>query len=127
MKTPLPEAIDKLSILILKRDRLPTEEQRKSVEREYEYYKAVIDAYRNEDGIDVKEEWIDGLVEINGKCWDIEAAIRQGRDEELGFEEIGRRAIQLRDLNRIRIERKNRVAEEIGMDFFEVKGDHASQ
>jgi len=125
MKTPLPEAIDKLSILMLKRERLPDDEQRRSVQREYEYYLAVIEAYRA-DGLEVKQEWIDGLYEINGKCWDIEASIRQGRDEELGLEEIGRRAIALRDLNKIRIERKNRVAEEIGMDFFEVKVNHAS-
>jgi len=127
MKTPLPEAIDKLSILMLKRERLLNDDQKQSVEREYQYYLAVIDAYRKEDGIDVKQEWIDSLHEANGKCWDLEAAIRQGRDAELGLEEVGRRAIELRDLNKVRIAAKNRIAEECGMDFFEVKADHASE
>lgn len=126
MKTPLPEAIDKLTILMLKKERLPESNERLSVEREYQYYLAVIDAYRADDGIDVKQEWIDDLYVANGKCWDLEAAIRQGRDAELGLEEVGRRAIQLRDLNKIRIEAKNRIAEQTGMDFFEVKVDHAS-
>lgn len=127
MKTPLPEAIDKLTILMLKRERLLDDAQKQSVEREYQYYLAVIDAYRNDDGIDVQQRWIDDLHEANGKCWDLEAAIRQGRDAELGLEEVGRRAIQLRDLNKIRIAAKNRIAEECGMDFFEVKVDHASE
>jgi len=126
MKTPLPEAIDKLSILMLKRERLLDAAQKQSVEREYQYYVAVLDAYRK-DGVDVKQEWIDDLYKANGKCWDLEAAIRQGRDAELGLEEVGRRAIELRDLNKIRIAAKNRIAEECGMDFFEVKVDHASE
>jgi len=127
MKTPLPEAIDKLTILMLKKERLPDNDQKRSVEREFDYYNAVIEAYKTEDGIDVKQKWIDDLYEANGKCWDLEAAIRQGRDAELGLEEVGRRAIQLRDLNKLRIEAKNRIAEETGMDFFEVKVDHASE
>jgi hypothetical protein len=126
MKTPLPEAVDKLTILMLKRERLLDDAQKQSVEREYQYYLAVLDAYRK-DGIDVKQEWTDDLYKANGKCWDLEAAIRQGRDAELGLEEVGRRAIQLRDLNKIRIAAKNRIAEECGMDFFEVKVDHASE
>lgn len=126
MKTPLPEAIDKLTILMLKRERLPDSPERASVEREYDYYNAVLEAYRTEDGIDIKQSWIDDLYVANGHCWDLEAAIRQGRDAELGLEEVGRRAIELRDLNKIRIAAKNRIAEECGLDFFEVKVDHAS-
>jgi hypothetical protein len=127
MKTPLPEAIDKYSILKLKMERLPKDDRLAVVERELNYYKAVIDAYRHEDGIDVKQEWVDALYDVNGRCWDLEAAIRQGRDDELGLAEIGRRTILLRDMNKERIAAKNRIAEETGMDFFEIKVDHASE
>ena len=123
LMTPLPEALDKFSILTLKRERLPKDA---SVEKEYEFYRAVIEEYKLQ-GISVKDEWIKAMIDINGQCWDMEAAIRQGRDQELGLEEIGRRTIKLRDLNKIRIARKNEIADEIGLDFFEVKVDHASQ
>lgn len=126
MKTPLPEALDKLSILMLKMERLPDEQVRAMVKREHDFYLAVVNAYKK-DGVEVKDEWLQGLYEVNGRCWDIESAIRQGRDDELGFEEIGRRAVQLRDLNRERIALKNRVAQDIGIDFFEIKIDHASE
>lgn len=125
LMTPLPEALDKLSILTLKLERLPDEAAKEVVRREHAFYAAVVDAYKA-NGIEVKNEWLAGLIEANGKCWDIEAAIRQGRDDELGFEEIGRRAVKLRDLNKERIALKNKVAEEIGIDFFEIKTDHAS-
>lgn len=127
LKTPLPEAIDKFSILTLKRERLPTNDpDRVMVEKEYAFYAKVIDAYR-EEGVVTKDEWVAGMIDINGQCWDLEAAIRQGRDKDLGLEEVGRRALMLRDLNKIRIARKNKIAEDIGMDFFEIKVDHASQ
>ncbi|OGG70370.1 hypothetical protein A3F27_00585 [Candidatus Kaiserbacteria bacterium RIFCSPHIGHO2_12_FULL_53_13] len=127
LKTPLPEAIDKFSILTLKLERLPANEpDRLMIEKEYAFYGKVIDAYR-EEGVAVKDEWIADMVDINGQCWDLEAAIRQGRDQELGLEEVGRRALALRDLNKIRIARKNNIAQKIGLDFFEIKVDHASQ
>lgn len=126
MKTPLPEALDKLSILTLKLQRLPNDVNRPVVEREFAFYKKIVDLYK-EDGVDVKDEWLAGMIDINGQCWDLEAAIRQGRDDELGLEEVGRRALKLRDLNKIRIERKNEIAKDSGLDFFEIKVDHASQ
>lgn len=125
LMTPLPEALDKLSILKLKLERLPDEATKDIVRREHDFYAAVVAAYKAQ-GLEVKDEWLAGLIEANGKCWDREAAIRQGRDNELGLEEIGRRTIELRDLNKERIALKNKIAEEIGIDFFEVKTDHAS-
>jgi len=124
LRVPLPEALDKYSILTLKMERLP-DDQRKIIEKEFNFYKAVIDEYRKE--LDFKEEWIEKLHEINGRCWDLEAAIRSGKDGELSLEEIGRRTLVLRDYNKERIAQKNKVAEEIGLDFFEIKIDHASE
>lgn len=122
---PLPEALDKLSILTLKLERLPRDIERGAVEREHSFYTAVIDAYLK-NGTQVYELWLKTLIEINGRIWDLEAAIRQGRDDELGLEEIGRRALQIRTINGERVRYKNKIAELIGMDFFEVKTDHSS-
>lgn len=126
LRPPIPEALDKLSILILKLDRLPNDQGREAVQREHAFYTAVIHSYLQDD-FTVYEEWLDMLIEINGRCWDLEAAIRQGKDANLGLEEIGRRSLKIREVNKERIAYKNKIAEELGMDFFEVKIDHASE
>jgi len=121
MKMPLHEAIDRLTILMLKRDRLRDEKDRPVVEKEYEFYKRVVDSYQKEDGIEIKEKWIQDLKEINSKCWDGEAAVRLGRTNGLTLEEVGRQMIQLRDFNRVRIGLKNKIVEDTGLNFDEIK------
>lgn len=125
MKPPLPEAIDKFSILSLKLERIRNQEQIPSIKRELLFYKTVIDEYRT-DGFIIKDEWLETLIEINSRIWDLEASVRQGKEQGLGLEEIGKRALFIREINKERIEFKNEIAREIGMDFFEVKGDHLS-
>lgn len=126
LRPPIPEALDKLSILTLKLDRLPPEADREAVKREHTFYVAVIQSWLN-DGYTVYEEWLDALIEVNGRIWDMESAIRQGKDAQLGLDEIGRRSIKIRETNKERVAYKNKIAEELGMDFFEVKVDHASE
>lgn len=126
LRPPIPEALDKLSILTLKLDRLPRDSERGAIEREHAFYTAVIKSYLD-DGITVYEHWLDALIEINGRIWDMESAIRQGKDAQLGLEEIGRRSIKIRETNKERVAYKNKIAEELGMDFFEVKVNHASE
>jgi hypothetical protein len=125
MRPPLPEAIDKFSILSLKLERGHDPQQLISVRREWEFYKAVIEEYRK-DNFEVKDTWIKALKKINGRIWDLEATIHN-EGELLSLEEIGRRTLEIRNINRERIESKNKIAEEIGMDFFEVKIDHLFQ
>ncbi|MDO8482042.1 MAG: glycosyltransferase family 1 protein [bacterium] len=120
LKTPLPEAIDKLSILLLKRERCDKKDL-PIVEKEYAFFRKVVDSYRDDDGIDIKQEWIDDLKKNNATAWDMEADIRQGRENGLGLEEVGRRAIILRDVNKVRMELKKRIADEAGLDFYEIK------
>ena len=121
LKMPLHEALDRLTILMLKRDRLRDEKDRPVVEKEYEFYKRVVGSYQKEDGIEIEEKWLQDLKEINSKCWDGETAVRLGRTNGLSLEEVGRRMIQLRDFNRVRIELKNKIIEETGLNFDEIK------
>lgn len=127
MEIPLADVIDRYTILKLKSERL-TAEQRKFepiLNRELLAYEQALMDYRQR-GISVKQEWVDELYNINGNCWDLEAAIRQGKEEELGLEEVGRRAILIRDVNRQRIAVKNLIAKETGLGFLEIKINHAS-
>ena len=116
MQTPLSEIIDRYSILMLKNERLVDED----LKEELETYKKEIDFSKMGD-------FVKRLYEVNGTIWDLESDIRRGKEKELGLEEVGRRAIKLRDLNKIRISIKNEIVKFVGQGFIEVKINHASQ
>lgn len=121
LKLPLHETVDRLTITALKLERLKGDKNYASFQREYDFYSKVVDAFRK-DGIDVKQEWIDDMKKANGRVWDRESAIRQGREGEFGLEEMGRRTLELRDIQmQERIPAKNKVAIEIGAPFYEIK------
>ena len=52
---------------------------------------------------------VDRLAIVNIKISLLEADIRQGRERALGLEEVGRRALQIRDLNKERVALKNHL------------------
>lgn len=126
MEMPLAEIVDRYTILKLKIERIDglTPEQKIQeqpfLQKEFEIYGKEIENFRKK-GVEVKEEWIKGLYEINAKSWDMESDIRHGREGLLGLEEVGRRAIKLREFNKERITLKNKIAEESKSGFREVK------
>lgn len=118
MKYPLSELVDKYSILALKRERLPDNQE---LNRQCDTFLFEISKY------EWASRYIIELKGINGRIWDLEADIRKGKEKELTLEEVGRRALSIRDLNKERIFVKNRLAIELGEEFQEIKIDHASQ
>lgn len=117
LKMPLHEAIDRLTILMLKRNRLNNKKDRHVVEKEYIFYKKVVESYRNDSNIHFNDKWIRDLKKINSLCWDAEAFIRLGRKKNFELEKIGNRMLQLRNLNKIRIDLKNKIINETGFGF----------
>ena len=96
--TPLPEVVDRYTICQLKLERLDhTQIDIDSMKDQLEYYKKGID-FTNTQLIKLSKD----LYNINGRIWDTEGSIRAGLDDELGYDEIGKRAVQVRDLNRVR-------------------------
>jgi hypothetical protein len=67
------------------------------------------------------------LLAIHNQIWDLEAELKTGRETGLPLEEIGRRAIAIRDHNNKRISIKNAIAERLGCGVREIKQDHLSQ
>jgi hypothetical protein len=67
------------------------------------------------------------LVSIHNQIWDLEAELKTGREAELALEEIGRRAIAIRDWNNQRIRVKNAIAERLDCPVREIKQDHLSE
>lgn len=116
MKMAISEIADRLSIAILKHHRTDTDMTEE------------ISLYRNElinyDGI---EKFIELLIDINGKIWNLEADIRLGKESILGLEEVGKRALLIRDLNKIRVGYKNQLVELYKEGFIDIKINHASE
>jgi hypothetical protein len=114
MKMPLSEILDRYTITKLKSER--TEED---VSRELETYNNEINNPAYIDKTDDILSFIQKLYEINGKLWDTEGDIRSGVD--LPLAEIGRLALEVRDLNCIRNGIKADVVEAFSEGFKELK------
>ena len=115
MKYPTPDLYDRYTIELLKNERASANNQ------------PHIDALKSEiDKRGLVQSFIDDLKEANGNIWDLESDIRKGKEGELGLEEVGRRAIQICQLNNVRIAVKNEVANHF-QEFGENKYDHASE
>ena len=122
MEMPLAEVLDRLSILKLKIERI----NEWHLKKEQDAFNLAIQEFKNK-GIKIKEEWLEELYKVNSKIWELEADIRKGRENLLGLEEVGRRAIEIRNLNRERVAMKNKIIEETGIGFKDVKVNHASE
>lgn len=79
-----------------------------------------------EDYTDI-DEFVEKLYIVNGKIWDLEADIRQEKEALLGLEEVGRRAIKIRQFNGERVFIKNQVNSKFNEGFTETKVNHGSQ
>ncbi len=116
MKYPISEVYDRLSIEILK-------SQRASAENHEIRALLMDDIFQH--GYQIS--FLDRLIVINGKIWDLESDIRRGKEDELGLEEVGRRALAIRDFNAQRISIKNEITQFYNEGFEERKYNHASQ
>lgn len=115
MKMPISEIADRYSIALLKNERA-------NAENELEIYTLHKELVQYSDAM----EFVSKLKEVNGKIWDLESDIRKGKEGELGFEEVGRRAIQIRELNKIRVGYKNEMVKKYEEGFEDIKMNHAS-
>ncbi len=115
MKYPLSELIDRYSILHLKVKRLP---ENKAISEEYTAFKQAIDDF----GVKC-DDFIQAMIDANGKVWDLEYQVRYGQD--LPLEEVGRMALRIREMNAERIAIKNEIAKKFG-GFQEIKVGHHS-
>ena len=73
------------------------------------------------------QSYFDELKNIHDTIWSLEAELKSGCEAELGLEEIGRRAILIRDWNNKRIAIKNTIAEKLNCPVREIKKDQLSE
>ena len=84
----------------------------------------LLSAIQNYDGLDI---YIEQLIDINGSIWDLESDIRKGKEGLLGIDEVGRRALKIRNYNSMRVHVKNTINDIHKEGFQEIKFDHASK
>lgn len=93
-------------------------------------YKKRVDEYvniLNKNGLDGEIlKTVCMLQILHVKIWYLESDIRRGRECELGLLEVGRRAIEIRNFNRERIELSNKLNILLGESIQEEKFDHCS-
>lgn len=121
MKMPISEIADRYSITRLKKERVPEKELGDvDLSKELAAYKSELDQYPD------IENFLERLYRINGEIWDLESDIRKGKEGQLGLEEVGRRAIEIRGKNKIRVGIKNEMVALFKEGFEDVKMNHAS-
>jgi uncharacterized protein YdcH (DUF465 family) len=77
--------------------------------------------------IDSIQPHIAKLMQIHNLIWELEKELKSGQEQLLPLEEIGRRAISIRNLNNKRIQLKNTMASMLNCPVREIKQDHVSQ
>ena len=91
---------------------------------ELEYYQAQVDQM----SLELVDNEVKKLQEIHEQIWILESELKSGCEQELSLEEIGRRAITIRNWNSQRILIKNHIADILNKDSVrEIKKDHLSQ
>jgi uncharacterized protein YxjI len=114
---PILELADRLAIAEIKFERTAANQA------ELDWYTEQFAQYNSKS---VRSQ-IDALKEIHNEIWDLEWQLKSGREQELPLEEIGRRAIAIRDHNNRRIAIKNALAEQLECPVREIKRDHLSE
>jgi hypothetical protein len=117
MKFPVIELVDRLAIAEIKWQR--TQANREELEW-YQQQMAQLD-------VSLITQHMQRLQDIHNAIWELEKELKSGQEQSLSLEEIGRRAIEIRNLNNQRIQLKNKMAEALSCPVREIKHDHLSQ
>lgn len=116
---PIVELIDRYVIAMVKFRRTDGANQ-----EELAYYQVQVSELPLQSIVSEIEE----LRTIHEEIWTLESELKSGRESNLPLEEIGRRAIMIRDWNNKRIAIKNTVADRLGKDRVrEIKKEHLSE
>jgi len=114
---PIIELVDRYSIARLKFDKTQANQE------ELDFYVQQLSLVDTT----VVSQQLDELYHIHSCIWNLESELKTGKESSLPLEEIGRRAILIRDYNNKRITLKNSMAEKLGCKIREIKKDHVSE
>lgn len=90
---------------------------------ELEFYRTQISCI----DLDSVASLMDELKSIHLSIWGLEKELKTGNEQDLPLDEIGRRAIAIRNQNHKRINTKNEIAKILGCEIIEYKREHLSE
>jgi len=114
---PVVELLDRLAIARVKHQRIGNNQV------ELDFYNSQATHLE----LSLVEDDLNKLQQIHNEIWELEKELKSGREMELPLEEIGRRAIKIRDWNNKRVGIKNTMAEKLSCPVREIKKDHLSE
>ena len=117
MKFPVIEIVDRYAISVVKFDNTNGANK-----EELDFYSAQM----VESGIPIDHILIQELIEHHRYVWSLENDIKTGQADSLPLDEIGRRALHVRDVMRERVRLKNELAELMGDTIREIKQHHVT-
>lgn len=115
MKFPVIEIVDRYAIAVVKHEKTQGDNQ-----QELDFYLEQI----NTIGIDLFHPKLLELIEHHRYVWSLEDDFKKAKIDKLPLEEIGRRALYIRDIGYRRVDLKNDFAELLGDPVREIKQDH---
>jgi hypothetical protein len=115
------DIIDRASIAFLKNKRIGMDESK----REWEAFSIEIETLKDKYQMLPIEMFFNLLLNINQMIWDLEADLRQGKLDG-ALSEVGRRAIEIREHNALRVQVKNIINKITNSGFQDIKLDHIS-
>lgn len=121
---PELELIDRLCIARIKFERTNGANQEELGWYEDRYKEMIADL--STDQLIQLQNDVTEITKIHNKIWDLEWQLKSGVEHLLPLDEIGRRAIAIRDWNNKRITYKNSIAALFGLKLREIKTDHLS-
>ena len=117
MKFPVIEIVDRYTIAVVKHEKTNGANQ----EELYFYLEQMKEANINPSDVKVIE-----LIEHHRYVWSLEDDFKKAKIDALPLEEIGRRALHIRDIGYRRVDLKNALAEMVNDPVREIKQDHVT-
>jgi len=118
MKFPVIEIVDRYCIAIVK-----SVKTNEANAEEVKFYSKQMD----ETGIPKLHPLIQQLIQHHEYVWSLEDDFKKAKIDNLPLEEIGRRALHIRDVGYVRVDIKNALAELFNDPVREIKKDHISE
>ena len=109
---PVVELVDRYTIAIVKYEKTSGANQ-----EELNFYHNQMSQFNIAD---IQQE-INELTDIHRRIWAMEDDFKKRKIDNAPLEEIGRRALDIRDLNNQRVAYRNKIAEQVGCAVREIK------
>ena len=122
MQRDCGDILDRASIAKLKIERINLGENKEEWEAFEKELTLLENKYHN---IPIKM-FFNLLLNINTMIWNLESDLRQGKLDGV-LSEVGRRAIEIREHNNLRVQAKNIINKLVGEGFQDLKKDHISE